>query len=148
MTTIAVSYALPSGTPRPVEYDNGGTSAESSIVRDRYRKLREYVLAAFSAFRANTEASFLSLKVQWETETAMFSSVAQIAMHPAYQQIIGLGKPAVPLILSEMQQKPGHWFWALRSITGEDPVRPEKRGRIAAMTKAWLDWGRERGYVR
>lgn len=91
---------------------------------------------------------FLTAKAQWEAETAMLSSVTEIAMHPAYQQIIGMGKPAIPLILSEMKGKPGHWFWALKSITGEDPVLPEQRGRMKEMTEAWLRWGKEQGYLR
>jgi len=86
---------------------------------------------------------FYRLKSHWEAETAFLSSVSDIAMHPAYQQIIGMGSVAVPLILREMKKEPGHWFWALKSITGEDPVPPEHRGKITAMTEDWLLWGAE-----
>jgi hypothetical protein len=68
-------------------------------------------------------------------------------MHPAYQQIIGIGPDAIPLILQELERKPGHWFWALKSITGEDPVLPEHRGQIAKMTESWLSWGYEKGHL-
>jgi hypothetical protein len=71
-----------------------------------------------------------------------------MAMHPAYQQIIGLDSPALPLILLELRRELDHWFWALKAITGQDPVPPESRGRVQKMTDAWLDWGREHGYVR
>ena len=94
----------------------------------------------------NSKAKFLTLKAKWEAETAMLSSVTEKAMHPAYQQIIGMGPTAIPLILSEMKKELGHWFWALKSITGEDPVPPEQRGKIKKMTEAWLRWGREKGY--
>ena len=57
-----------------------------------------------------------------------------------------MGNYAVPLILSELKRKPGHWFWALKAVTGEDPVLPEQRGRIKEMTKAWLQWGHRQGY--
>ncbi len=87
------------------------------------------------------------LKAEWEADTAHLSSVTEIAMHPAYQQIIGMGPIAIPLILSEMKRKPDHWFWALKSITGEDPVLDENRGQILQMTKAWLHWGIEQGYI-
>jgi hypothetical protein len=50
------------------------------------------------------------------------SSTQRIAIHPAYQQIIGLGQPAVPLLLREVERRSGRWFWALKSITREDPV--------------------------
>ena len=90
---------------------------------------------------------FHRLKEKWETETAFLSSVSNIVMHPAYQQIIGMGPAAIPLILREMSIKKGQWFWALKSITNEDPVKPEQRGIVAEMSKLWLQWGRARGYV-
>jgi len=30
-------------------------------------------------------------------------------------------------------EKPDHWFWTSKSITGEDLVLPEQRGRIKQM---------------
>jgi len=65
--------------------------------------------------------------------------------HPAYQQIIALGPPVIPLILRELRERPDHWFWALNAITGEDPVGPEDDFDQAV--EAWLRWGRERGYL-
>jgi hypothetical protein len=90
---------------------------------------------------------FMKLAEEWRQETAVISSSTEIAMHPAYQQIIGLGPAAVPLILQELEKRPGHWFWALKAITGADPVKPEDRGRVSRMTRAWLEWGRAEGYV-
>jgi len=90
---------------------------------------------------------FATLANRWYQETVVLSSVSQIAMHPAYQEIIGMGDIAVPLILRELQQKPGHWFWALRAITGADPILPEERGKLRAMTDTWIQWGKEHGYI-
>ena len=90
---------------------------------------------------------FYRLKSQWEAETAFLSSLSDIAMHPAYQQIIGMGPVVIPLILREMKKEPGHWFWALKSITGDDPVPPAHRGKIKAMTEDWLVWGKEQGNI-
>jgi len=90
---------------------------------------------------------FYRLKEKWEAETAFLSSVSDIVMHPAYQQIIGMGLVSVPLILREMSIKHGQWFWALKSITNEDPVKPRYRGIVAEMSKAWLQWGKENGYI-
>ena len=89
---------------------------------------------------------FNRLKTEWEAETAHFSSITKIAMHSAYQQIIEMGQIAIPLIFSAMVKNSDHWFWALRSITGKDPVLPEHRGRLTQMTDDWLKWGREQGY--
>jgi hypothetical protein len=44
-----------------------------------------------------------------------------------------------------MEDRGGHWFWALKAIAGVDPVAPEDRGRVEAMREAWLRWGREQG---
>jgi hypothetical protein len=74
------------------------------------------------------------------------SSATDAAMHPAYQRIVGMGPQVLPLIFRELDECPGHWFWALRSITGANPVRPEDQGRAAAMREAWLDWARRRGH--
>ena len=90
---------------------------------------------------------FHRLKKQWEAETEFLSSVSDIAMNPAYQQIIGMGSVAIPFILRAMSQKQGQWFWALKSITNEDPVKPKHRGVVMEMTKAWIQWGKERGYI-
>ena len=90
---------------------------------------------------------FQRLKEKWEEETIFLSSVSDIAIHPSYQQIIGMGSVAVPFILREMEKSPGQWFWALKSITGADPVPSEQRGNVMAMTKFWLKWGKERGYI-
>lgn len=90
---------------------------------------------------------FDALVQQWRRETAMLSSTERKAMHPAYQRIIGMGQDAIPLVLNEMQRQPGHWFWALRAISGADPVPAEHIGNVAAMTDDWLGWGREHRYL-
>jgi hypothetical protein len=95
---------------------------------------------------ADIETRFLELAEQWRRETGMMSLVTKMSMHPAYQRIIGMGQPVVPLILRELEQEPDHWFWALQAITGANPVQPEQRGRLTQMAAAWIQWGRENGY--
>lgn len=91
------------------------------------------------------EARFQRLYREWERTSPPTSRIEQLAMHPAYQQIIGLGPDALPLILRELERSPNHWFWALRAITGENPVQPEHRGNLAAMTQDWLSWAKDQG---
>lgn len=135
----------------PYCYSNIETVAavcsESEKMREAYERIIEHYLAPISTQLANPETRFLTLKTQWEADTAMLSSATEIAMHPAYQQIIGMGHIAIRLILLEMKKNPGHWFWALKSITDEDPVLSKQRGRMREMTQAWLRWGREHGYL-
>jgi hypothetical protein len=95
--------------------------------------------------RQDAATRFRDLADRWQAEVAHHSSIDRIAMHPAYQQIIGMGAQALPFIFRELQHRPGHWFWALRAITGVDPVPPAHRGRIPKMAEAWLTWARQQG---
>jgi len=81
----------------------------------------------------------------WRADVGPTSSLTDMAMHPAYQQIIGMGPEAVPLLLRELERRPDHWFWALKAITGVDPVPPNQKGKLDEMAKAWVQWGRDRG---
>lgn len=90
---------------------------------------------------------FPRLAGEWKEMSRYLSNTAQMAMLKPYQQIIGMGTPAVPLILEEMRREPGQWFWALEAITGQEPVPPEAPGRVRLMTDAWLEWGRQHGLL-
>jgi hypothetical protein len=92
-------------------------------------------------------AQFATLAEQWKVATAVLSSTTSLVAHPAYQSIIALGPPVVPLLLHELEREPVHWFEALQAITGEDPVPREHWGNIAAMRADWLAWGRYRGLI-
>ena len=64
---------------------------------------------------------------------------------PSYTELIAFGESAVPLLLAELEREPDWWFGALKAITAADPVAPEDRGKLMAITRAWLDWGRAKG---
>jgi len=89
---------------------------------------------------------FQNLVEQWKTERGARSSITEAAMMPAYQEIIGMGSKAVPLILEQIRSEgdePDQWFWALRAITGENPVKPEDQGNFQKMAEAWLQWSQQ-----
>lgn len=128
---------------RPVRY--AARSLQLNILQDQSLKFEARVVEA----RVNdNERLFNQLASQWESETGMLSVLSQKVLHPAYQRIIGMGEKAIPLLLKELEREPNHWFWALRAITGVNPVKPENRGRIKRMAQDWLDWGRDHGYCR
>ena len=106
---------------------------------------RSHYYLPLSRQRQSVAERFRELVGIWKAGTAPLSSATEMAMHPAYQQIIGLGRDAVPLLLRELQREPDHWFWALKAITGVDPVEPRQRGQIREMAEAWLRWAREQG---
>ena len=83
----------------------------------------------------------------WKDETAFTSSLSEIILHPSYQRIIGMGPEVVPLILNDLREESAFWFWALTSITGENPITEEIEGSIEEMRKAWLDWGKQENFL-
>lgn len=89
--------------------------------------------------------TFIKLANQWRSETKHMSVMNDIISHVAYKKIIAMGNDVVPMILRELRREPAHWFWALKSITGDNPIKLEDRGRLNKMTEAWLDWGRRNG---
>jgi hypothetical protein len=90
---------------------------------------------------------FARLAAEWGRDTEHLSFMRDITAHPAYQQIIGLGPAALPLILGELKERGGHWFHALRAITRENPIPDEHRGKVRLMKEAWLNWGRQKHYL-
>jgi hypothetical protein len=93
------------------------------------------------------EAKFRQLADAWRRETMADSSITRAAMNPNYQRIIGMGPAALPIILKELRDRGGHWYWALRMISGEDPVPEHSRGKVREMRQHWLDWGHRRGSI-
>jgi hypothetical protein len=96
---------------------------------------------------AKVKAEFDALVKQWKEDTEFESTIAQMTRHPAYRKIIGLGEAAVPLLLAELKRRPDFWFAALRELTNADPVPKEAAGKVKQMAKAWLEWGRGKGYI-
>src|SRR5262249_6053114 len=88
---------------------------------------------------------FERLAAEWKEQSRYLSNTAQIALLRPYQRIIGMGMPAVPLILEELRREPRQWFWALEAITEENPVPPAAAGKVPQMAQAWLDWGKQHG---
>ena len=68
--------------------------------------------------RQQTElaTTFYQLVEQWKTETRGISSTEQLSLHPAYQQIIGMGPNVIPLLLRELENNSGRWFWLSKQL--------------------------------
>lgn len=94
--------------------------------------------------RKNDYEKFRDLSFTWQHDHRFTSDLEKIAMHPAYQEIIGMGEKALPYIIDSMQKKPHHWFAALKAITGVDPVDDDDMGNMFEMTNAWLNWYEKR----
>lgn len=121
-----------------------GVSTESDKIAHAEREIQNHFWMPVS--RVTPAKRFAELSATWRSETAFTSSALQMATHPAYQEIIGMGRDAIPLILHELSERPAHWFWALRAISGENPVKAAEMGKFDSLVSAWLDWGRQKGY--
>jgi len=91
---------------------------------------------------------FERLASAWRAETQFSSSAPDIFMNKNYQEIIGQGVAIVPFILEDLKKGPDHWYWALGAITGDNSAENAPPGDIAAISAAWLEWGRRKGIVR
>ena len=118
----------------------------NTLVREAVEEGLAKSLAAEPATSKNLEHKFQELVALWKQERGPYSSSARLTEHPAYQQIIALGKPVIPLLLRELEREPDHWFRGLHALTGANPVPPGSQGNIQAMADAWLRWGKEQGF--
>ncbi len=118
-----------------------GVSPDAARIDRSIESAFQHYRETITSRRGTLEETFAHLAAEWRRDTEYQSSITRIAMHPAYRRIIGMGPEAVPLILRDLQDTESQWFWALRAITGEDPIPFEDRGCIDRMTRAWIRWG-------
>lgn len=97
---------------------------------------------------ADFEEQFVELANRWHDDTDSLSSPSRITGNDSYMKIISLGKKVIPFILQDLKQRGGDWYRALRILSGDNPVSEEARGDVQKMTESWLNWGRERGYIK
>jgi hypothetical protein len=91
---------------------------------------------------------FNALAAQWREETRFESSTTKIVSNPSYLKIISFGPDILPYIFHNLKTCGGHWFSALHIITGKTPPVSQKDiGNIPAITRAWLQWAVEHGYL-
>jgi len=90
---------------------------------------------------AHSRQRFGYLVGVWRHETAFYASVKDRVIHWSYQQIIGMGPTALPLILEELRSEEDDWFWALTAIVGDDVGRGAET--MADATTRWLQWAEQ-----
>lgn len=90
---------------------------------------------------------FYRLADRWKAQPFYSPWLIEKVQHPDYQAIIAMGWEAVPFILRELTIERDHWFVALRTITGENPVPEDCYGNLPKMTARWLKWGKARGLI-
>jgi hypothetical protein len=94
---------------------------------------------------------FKRLVSAWRMERGAMSSITEAVLRPAYQSIIGMGEPAIQFLIQQLKTEgadPDQWFWALKAITGVDPVKEADRGNYRKMAQSWTRWAKQEGYGR
>ena len=97
-------------------------------------------------FDVRLQAKFRKLADLWKDETIHISSLTEMENHRAYQEIIGMGQPVIPLILQELVNDPDWWFMALDALVDAPPSLEEADGNLIKLSTKWIEWGRSNGY--
>lgn len=124
-----------------------GASPQSIQFQHELSNLGAYYQFPATSNRNRRRERFNRLARRWREDTQWLSSTTDIVMHPDYQAIIGMGPEALPMIVEDLRDNSGHWYWALKAISNEDPVPPSDRGAIKRMKTAWLRWAEQKGIV-
>lgn len=114
------------------------------------RQKRWSIVVLPSGLKGLTEAEvkFRYYAAKWKEEIGGDSSLTNITSNMNYLRIIRIGNEAIPLILRELQQGPAPWFVALRAISEEDSIGRDSPGDFRKMAAAWIQWGKDRGYIK
>ena len=81
-----------------------------------------------------------------EFELAPISSVHAMEEHWAYEELVSMGWPVVPLLIDMIVESPSvYWLTALYRITGHNPIEKGNEGVIYEMARNWLTWWHTKG---
>lgn len=127
-------------------YRNAASPFSPYISANTPRVVRRIRSIDFVRYDPPTKALFAALVPKWREDAALHSISHRVALMPAYQEMIGLGSEALPLILDRLKTDPSsHWFWALKAIGRQDAAKGTST--VSQAVEAWLGWGHSRGLV-
>jgi hypothetical protein len=98
-------------------------------------------------YKDHVKKSFDLYNSVWKNETLFSSSISEIVNNSAYRAIIDLGKRALPYIFEDLKTSDNHWFYALESVTGQNPIRESHRGILPLMKQDWIQWAIENNII-
>src|SRR5580765_8141568 len=111
----------PTGNSTPFAFNGDeGESAESKVIGLAAHSVVLHYFVPLSRLAEDPVHRFYSLFSSWKNDVRVLSDIDAVCTHPAYQQIIGMGLSALPMIFAELEKNPDDWFWALKAITGAD----------------------------
>jgi hypothetical protein len=114
------------------------TAHEPVPLRLQLGQRRASVPDALQMTPIEVREAFDRYRAAWQVESAALSSPTEIVLLPGYQMIIGLGRPAVPLIIEALRSRIDYWFWALTAIVGKD--HSEGAQTVQEAAERWIAW--------
>ncbi|HEX3356314.1 MAG TPA: hypothetical protein VHS31_04965 [Tepidisphaeraceae bacterium] len=119
-------------------------SVQADITRQMHALPHSAIIDDKTVHFQSTEEKFFALAAIWRRHIRGRSIVNY--SHPAYFQIMTMGRAVVPFLLQDVARGVGTWYVALQSILNVSAESPDARGDAAAVRKAWIDWGKRNGY--
>lgn len=131
---------------------------QSVAIGDDFQVIRENIQSSHRDYIYNSkytrEAYFIQisdkfneLKSKWLEDTSFLSNIDEKTNHIAYKEIISFGLDILPFIIDDLIENQNHWFYALETITGINPILNGDEGNIPAMTEAWSNWAEENNLI-
>lgn len=77
---------------------------------------------------------------QWRAETFYLSSVTAKSKHPAFREIVEMGRSAVPWIIDELRNHRDFLFVALHLIVKDAQTPVGSKGNPHELIEEWLQW--------
>ena len=127
--------------------DEAGLGFPTRMCIYNYGHLTQPEIDGYITFTVSDFEKFSRLASRWHNETDFLSSPSRITNNDIYMEIISMGSAIIPLILQDLKARGGDWYRALRILSNENPILEESRGDVEQIKSAWLQWGRDRGYI-
>jgi transposase-like protein len=137
-----IRLALQSGT---MEKLSGEVEADATNIESQDHAYARHIWPGATFISSQLKDEFNLRADRWRMETSFQSSLVAKFMHEDYQIIMAMGTPAIPLILTRLKTAHEHWFWALKHLARKDVAEGIDNPTHAA--RAWLKWGKEKGYI-
>ncbi len=81
------------------------SESQFPVILDFLHHLKQQNSSSASLPTHELEVTFQNLVQQWQTDTRFLSSTHEMVLHPAYQQIIGMGKSSSTSITEGVGEK-------------------------------------------
>jgi len=99
---------------------------------------------------------YKALQDKLNFDTGHFSSVSRMVRHPAYKEIVELGKDVIPIILDEFDRYlqtdeaeafPGWWTFNVLDALSGAKLEGGRAGVLVDWVGLWVKWGEENGHL-